>query len=51
MLLSEMLDPMENSSQLLEVESDRGFLTITGVCMQACTIMSALIGILSTCLT
>lgn len=30
MLLSEMLEPMENSSQLLEVESDRGFLTITG---------------------
>lgn len=30
MLLSEMLEPMENSSQLLEIESDRGFLTITG---------------------
>jgi len=45
MLLSEMLDPLENSSQLLEVESDRGFLTITGACMQACTNISALIHI------
>lgn len=30
MLLSEMLEPMEGSQQLFEVESDRGFLTITG---------------------
>ena len=30
MLLSEMLLPLDNARQLLEVESDRGFLTITG---------------------
>ena len=29
-LLSQLLDPPENAAQLLEIESDRGFLTITG---------------------
>lgn len=31
MLLSEFLDHSEDGAHLLEVESDRGFLTITGV--------------------
>ena len=30
-LLSQLLNPPENAVQLLEIESDRGFLTITGV--------------------
>ena len=40
MLLSEFLDHSEAGAHLLEVESDRGFLTITGGSSQAASIFT-----------